>query len=463
MKRFTTQMRALIAGGLAICLWVDAGEIGVGQTQPSVLPQSQPSAVSADDLPDAMLHGELFAVVALDFKTGDKQAWYNAWAVVSGGTPTTRPLGPNDSLPPGIEQGLGPLYKIGAERFGYCVSLQNRAMVGTMGIRLAPGSNANAAIVSLNKSIRADFHFDQEGNWLINRQRLGTNSSVPALSLPISPRADEIRRDLNTWGDDVPVKVVYVTSDALKRNMMSGGSPPDEIAPVADLFWKAQFIYVGVRLGMHPAIRADWVAPDADGADAVIKQFAIASQRLKQPNNGTGIPPFMLLAFDQFQPVRKDNVVSLMLNQKDLSSLFMKIVAGMMSQQNSNPRSQAPPQTPVAADWAPTDPATDSAAAQMRLIVSAIIEYDRAHQSLPVSLDDLLADKLLPGAEVFHDPRTGKDNGFVYMKPPGVSKLSDITTAAKPAILYESKDGAADPNGLIGYADGYVGIGRGSH
>jgi len=448
-------MKRCVMHMLVICLWAIAGEIGLGQTQPS--------AMSADDLPDVMLHGELFAVVVDDFQAGDKLAWYNAWAEISGGVPTTQPLGPRDSLPPGIEQALGPFYKIGAERFDYCVSLQNGVMVGTMGIRLAPGSNADAAILSLNKSIHADFHFDQEGDWLVNRLRMGTDRPPPALIAPVSPRADEVRRELNSWGQDVPVKVVYVTSDALKRNMMNGGSPPDEVAPVADLFWKAQYLYIGARLGMHPAIRADWVAPDADGADAVIKQFTIMSQRLKQPNNGTGIPPFILTAFDQFKPVRRDNVVSMELNQKDLSSLFMKIVAGMMSQQNSGPQSPAPPQTPVAADWAPTDAATDSTAAQMRLIVSAIIEYDRAHQALPASLDDLLADKLLPGAEVFHDPRTGKDNGFLYVKPPGVGKLSDITTAAKPAILYESKDGAADPNGLIGYADGYVGAGGGSH
>ena len=114
----------------------------------------------------------------------------------------------------------------------------------------------------------------------------------------------------------------------------------------------------------------------------------------------------------------------------------------------------------MAADWAPTDAAVDSTSAQMRLILAGIIEYDREHQSLPASLADLVSDKLVPGAEVFHDARTGKDDGFFYVKPDGVTKISDIADRKKTGILFEGKDGNADPAGLVGYADGHVGMGK---
>jgi hypothetical protein len=425
------------------------------QTEPSVATQAV-APMTRDDLPDSALQGDLLAVAVFDLKTGDKTAWNNAWLVISGGKPTTRPLGPDDPLPIGLEQALGPIFKIGAERFIYAVSMRNGNTDLTIGFRLPEGASEDAANAWLRKNIPGSPGFEHDGAWLIKRITQQNGARPPAL--PVSPYADDVRQELNCWGDDVPVKVVYLTSDSLKKQMMRGGPPPDAIAPIINLYWSAKYVYIGGKLGAQPQVEMRWVAPDADGADAVIKELAATLGRLKEPNNGVGIPVPIVTAVAQFQPAREENVARLSLGQKELSGIFGAVIVASMSPQNGGQQNAM--QTPVAADWAPTDPATDSASAQMRLILAAIVDYDREHQSLPASLADLVTDKLVPGAEVFHDPRTGKDDGFIYVKPDGVTKLSNIADGKKTGILFEEKDGQADPAGLVGYADGHVGMGK---
>jgi hypothetical protein len=426
------------------------------QTESSATAQAV-ATMSVDDLPDSVLHGDLLAVVVLDLKGGDRTAWFNAVSVITGGRPTTRPLGPGDPLPMGMEQALGPIFNMGAERLVYVVSLRNGNADLAFGFRLADGTSDEAANAWLRKTLPANPKFEHDGAWLIKRvsQQSGTQPPV----LPLSPYADDVRRELNCWGDDVPVKVVYLSSEGVKKQVMRGGPPPEELAGIVNLYWKARYLYIGCKLGAQPQVEGRWVAPDADGADAVIKELAATIQRLKQPNNGPGIPTAIVTAFDQLKPVREGNIVRVQLGQKELSSIFAAVIAASMNN-SQNGGQQGAQQSPVAADWAPTDAAVDSTSAQMRLILAAIIEYDREHQSLPGSLADLVTDKLVPGAEVFHDPRTGKDDGFVYVKPDGVMKLSDIADGKKMGILFEGKDGEADRAGLVGYADGHVGMGK---
>jgi hypothetical protein len=453
------QIRGTIARLIIASLFAALPGISVAQTEPAA---TTPSAapMSADDLPNAALQGDLLGVAVFDLKTGDKTAWNNAWVVMTGGKPTTRPLGPDDPLPIGLDQAIGPIFKMGADRFVYSVSIRNGSADLTLGFRLPAGTSENAASAWLRKTIPGTTPFEHDGAWLIKRINQQSGGKPPVL--PLNPHADDVRQELNCWGDDVPVKIVYLTSDSLKKQMMRGGPPPAEIAAMANLYWSARYFYVGVKLGEHPQVEARWVAPDAGGADAVIKEFVATAQKLKQPGNAIGIPVFFGAALGQCKPVREDNIVRVSLGQKELSNIFAIVVAGSMAQNQNqqNGGQQFAQQTPVAADWAPTDPAIDSASAQMRLILSAIAEYDREHQSLPAALSDLVSDKLLPGAEIFHDPRTGKDDGFIYVKPEGATKLSDISGPAKTGILFEEKDGNADPAGLVGYADGHVGMGK---
>ena len=77
--------------------------------------------------------------------------------------------------------------------------------------------------------------------------------------LPLSPYADDVRQELNCWGDDVPVKVVYLTSDALKKQTMRGGPPPEELAGIVNLYWSARYLYIGCKLGAQPQIEMRWV------------------------------------------------------------------------------------------------------------------------------------------------------------------------------------------------------------
>jgi len=140
-----------------------------------------------------------------------------------------------------------------------------------------------------------------------------------------------------------------------------------------------------------------------------------------------------------------------------LANVFAAVLAASMSGGGGQGGQAA--QTPVAADWAPTDPGVDAASAQMRLILSAIAEYDQQNHALPATLDDLTKARLLPGPEIFHNPRTGKDNGFVYAKP-AAARLADIANPEKTAILFEEKNGNADETGLVGYANGKVAMGK---
>jgi hypothetical protein len=426
------------------------------QTQPTTTESYPP--MSADDLPDAALQGDLLGVAAIDFQVADKSAWNNTFLVLTGGRATTRPLGPNDPLPPALDQSFGPVFKMGAQRLIYGVSFYNGNTAITLCFRLADGTSEDAADAWLHKNLGNRKTFEHDGAWLVTRFTPQGGGAVPD-NRPVSPQADEIRQDINCWGDDVPFKVVYPTSNRLKEQFARNGPPPAAIADIYKLYWDAKYLYVGAKLGAEPQLEMRWVAPDADGADAVIKALAASLNNLKQPNNGIGIPTAFITPLAQLHPTREDNVVRVSLNRKDLTGLVTAFIAAAMTQQNTG-GSQNAAQSPVAADWAPTDVAVDSASDQMRLILSAIIEYDNEHQSLPASIADLTSAGLVPGPEIFHDPRTGKDDGFIYVKLDGVTKLSDIADRKTTGILFEEKDGQADRTGLVGYADGHVGMGK---
>jgi hypothetical protein len=433
------------------------GGICGAQTQPAA---TLPAAISplaapmtADQLPDSVLHGDLLAVVVFDLKTGDKTAWNNAMMVISGGRPTTRPLGPNDPLPMGLDQSIGPFFNMGAERVCAGVAVSNGNQVGTIAIRLRDGVGENAADKWLRQNANGA-KIDHDGQWIV--AQLDSNPAV-RISAPLSPQADDIREYLNCWGDDVPLKIVYLTSDPVRKQLMRGGPPPDAVAPMVSLYWSAKYLFIGAKLGVDPKLHVRWVAPDDVGADAVIKAFAETRVKLKQPNNGTGIAPALAQVLDQIQPVRQENVALVSLGEKDLANVFAAVLAASMS--GGGGQGQQAVQTPVAADWAPTDPAVDAASAQMRLILCAIAEYDRQNHALPATLDDLAKAGLVPGPEIFHNPRTGLDNGFIYVKP-AAAKVSDIPHPEKTAILFEGKNGKPDEAGLVGYADGKVAMGK---
>ena len=211
--------------------------VSFAQTEPSATTQAV-APMSQDDLPDVALHGDLLAVAVFDLKTGDKTAWNNAWLVITGGKPTTRPLGPDDPLPIGLEQALGPVLKIGAERFIYAVSIRNGNTDLTICFRLPDGASEDAANAWLRKNIPGSPGFEHEGAWLIKRITQQNGARPPAL--PVSPYADDVRQELNCWGNDVPVKVVYLTSDSMKKQLMRGGPPPEAVAKIVDLYWMRQ-------------------------------------------------------------------------------------------------------------------------------------------------------------------------------------------------------------------------------
>lgn len=432
-------MRKFLSVVIAAAALTWAGRC-VGQTQPTTAPS---------DVPDAALHGDLLAVCDIDLEKGDKTAWTNAWLVISGGKPTTRPVGPNDPLPIGLQQALGPVFNAGIVRLVFSVSVGNAGQNSTICVLLREGASEDAAIKGLRRILlEGNIVFEHEDHWLVTRP--GANGSPP----PLSPQADFVREALKSGGD-VPARIVYLTSEPVKRQLLKHGPPPAALREMANLYWSAKYVYVGITLGVHPQIEARWVAPDENGADEVIKAFQTARQMLKQPNNGMGLPAFFGQIADQFQPTREGNIARVVLGRRELTNIFTTVLMASMNGGNSGQDVQVQ-QQPVSADWKPVDPATDSAEAQMRLILAAIVEYDAAHQALPASLDDLLSDKLLPGAEIFHDPRSGKDKGFIYVKPAG-TKLADIGNRDKTAILFEDKDGHADEKGLVGYADGHVG------
>jgi len=438
------------------------GGIAVAQTQPAAtLPAAiSPPAISspvapltADELPDSVLHGDLLAVVVLDLQTGDKTAWNNAMMVISGGRPATRPLGPNDPLPMGLDQSIGPFFNMGAERICAGVAVANGNQVETIAIRLPVGSSDNLAVKWLRQNANAA-KIDHDGQWIV--AQLNSSPAVRT-SAPLSPQADDIRQNLNCWGEEVPLKILYLTSDPVRKQLMRGGPPPDPIAPMVALFWNAKYLFIGATLGVDPKVRIRWEAPDEDGAAAVIKGFAQARMKLKQPNNGTGIPLALVQVLDLIQPVQQQNAAMVSLGEKDLANIFAAVLVA--SSAGGGGQAGQAVQTPVAADWVPTDPGVDAASAQMRLILSAIAEYDRQNHALPATLDDLAKASLVPGPEIFHNPRTGKDNGFIYVKP-AAARLADIPNPAKTAILFEEKNGKADDAGLAGYANGKVAMGK---
>jgi hypothetical protein len=447
LPRFIFLLAAVALGG--VCL---------GQTQPSTLPAIPPGPpLTQDELPDAALSGDVYIAGLLDLQTGDKTAWSNAVMVITGGAPSTRPLGPNDPLPMGMDQTLGPLFKMGADRIAFTMSVEGNDPIIELCIRPHDAAGETAANEWLRKSARAGAKFTHEGSWLVTRLEANSGRQIRTTPPP-SPHADDVRLALNCCGDDMPIKVVFVMSDPVKHAMMQGGPPPPPLYTITDLYWAAKYIYVGGKLGADPSVEARWVAPDNDGADAVIKSLNDMHEKLKHSTgNLPGVIPFFSPILEQCHLVREDNVVRVSLDKMNLKSIFTGILIASMARQNSNGQ-QGVTQTPVSASWSPIDPATDAASSQMRLILSAITEYDHENNALPATLDDLVNAKLVPGPEIFRDPRTNTDAGFSYVRPDNITKLADIKSPAKTPILYEQKNGQPDQAGLIGYADGTVKI-----
>jgi hypothetical protein len=429
----------------------------VAQTEPSAPPAIV--AMTADELPDAALPTDLLMITCFDFKTGDKTAWTNAWLTISGGKPTTQPVADNAPLPIGLDGSIGPMIAMGAERVCYTLSIENGNKIVTLCVQLRPGASDAAALKWLRNNARNATKFEHDGPWLVVRIN-GSNGNLVSNTgaHPLNPNADVLRQALNCWGDDVPVKTVLTSSDSIKKQLMRNGPPPAVLGPIANLYWSARYIYVGAKLGSNPQIEARWVAPDEAGADQVIKSFNTLRTSLKQPDNELHLPAAFAAILDQFQPTRDANIASVSMDRKQLSTLFASVVAASMNANSRNTRASAPAQVgqqPVSPDWKPIDAATDSAMAQMRLILTAITEYDQDHQSLPNSLDDLVSANLLPGPEILRDPRSTSGKSFVYVKP-AAAKLADVPDHNKTAILLEDKEVQANERGLVGYADGHV-------
>jgi hypothetical protein len=453
-------MRHLLLALITIVIFPHFCANSVAQTEPAPAQPSVDAAqiapMSQDDLPDSTLRGDLLAVVVLDLSKGDKTAWTNTWMVISGGSPTTRPVPDDAALPIGLEQSLGPIFRMGAERVIYSVTQDGFNQDITLGFRLRQGTSETAADKWLRQNIGAAARFDHDGSWLITR--LNARNGAMAPSGELSPLAEQVREELNCWGD-VPIKAVYPNPSALKKALGRNGQLPSALAGMANLFWAAKYVYFGAELGAEPQVEMRWVAPDEAGADAAITEFSNMRQQLKVPSNGTGIPLPLVQVMDQFHPIREGNVARIALNKKDLSSVFTAVLVASMGGGGQAQQTEVH-QSHIDSTWKPMDATTDSASSQMRLILSAIAEYDEAHQALPGTLNDLVTDGLMPGPEIFHDPRTGQDNGFVYVRPDGVGKMADITSRDKTAILFEVKDGKPDEAGLVGYADGHVGNGQ---
>jgi hypothetical protein len=443
-----------VVSSFAVAIGIFCGR-SIAQTEPSTAPAVD--AMTQEDLPDSALRGDILGLVVFDLKAGDKTAWTNAALVISGGRPTTQPVSDSAPMPMGLDGALGPLFTMGAERLVYSVSVGNNKQNVMICIRLRPGFSEDGALKWLHRNIRTATKFDHDGPWLVLRINARNGSLISnAVDRPLSPQADEIRQDLNCWGNDVPVNAVYATGESVRKQLMRGGAPPPVLLPLANLYFSAKYIYIGAKLGAHPQIEARWVAQDENGAEQVITTLQILRTALKQPNNALNLPPAFGTILDQFQPKQEGNIVRISLNEKDLSNVFSAVIAASMSARNapSAPQAQVQ-QEPVSTDWKPIDPATDSAMAQMRLILAAIAEYDQDHQALPASLDDLASANLLPGPETLRDPRSSSGKPFVYIKP-AASRLADIPSRNTTGILFEDKEVQASEAGLIGYADGHV-------
>lgn len=85
----------------------------------------------------------------------------------------------------------------------------------------------------------------------------------------------------------------------------------------------------------------------------------------------------------------------------------------------------------------------------LRQIGLGLQTYVQTHGEFPESFEEL--DRHMPGTmALLANPRTGEDPGFIYEKPP---------RGAPPAttpVVWETFNGAKDPNGAVLYADGSI-------
>lgn len=156
------------------------------------------------------------------------------------------------------------------------------------------------------------------------------------------------------------------------------------------------------------------------------------------------------------RPQQQGKMVRLLINTQELAAVGKEMGPMLETMQRASDNRAAAERQAAKAPL--PEPTRAASAAQMRLVLQQIITFDRKNRRLPADLDELLRSGIVPDGGMYEmmNPRTNEERGYLYVKPQGANRLADIKDAGKTPILYESDEGKAAADSLIGYADGHV-------
>lgn len=280
--------------------------------------------------------------------------------------------------------------------------------------------------------------FEAAGAW--TRVVFGRDPATRPVAARTGPLADAL-----AIAGDPPLTWVILPNDTTRKEL--GGEVASLPAPLRDVLSQSlagRYVAITITLGDAPALQT--VAAMPDDASATRLEAAIAALA-----GNPQLAPFKAM-LEQAKPQRDGAIVRVSLDTANLAAITKAASPMLKAASEAQARQQRRASQPL------PEPAVSAAAAQMRLLLAQIKTFDEQKGRLPNDLDELLNSGLVPDSGIYEmmNPRTMEERGFIYSKPAGATRLSDIKTPATTPLLREALDGQAAPDSMTGFADGHV-------
>lgn len=395
----------------------------------------------AADLPERLFKEDVAQVWVVDLTRFSREQLRAAAKTV---------LGDKADVANVIEAGLMSLLQgpvdAGATGFAQASTRTNGTATMPMFFIEAKPENQQAVEQAVRKVFGQMTKLEGSGNWL-----MGTfgRSQTPA-TMPVLVESPLVREAFAATSDRALRHVMIPSEKERKEIAQEGKGEPETVRSFLAALVNSRYVALAVDLGEKPAIEAVACMPD-EAAAAKLVEAARALATTTDANLAAFKP---LLA--ALRPQQQGKMVRLLINTQELAAVGKEMGPMLETMQRASDNRAAAERQAAKAPL--PEPTRAASAAQMRLVLQQIITFDRKNRRLPADLDELLRSGIVPDGGMYEmmNPRTNEERGYLYVKPQGANRLADIKDAGKTPILYESDEGKAAADSLIGYADGHV-------
>ncbi len=320
-------------------------------------------------------------------------------------------------------------------------------------LQLRPGSDETAVRKMLTEHSKPEEmpKFAHVGSYLV---LYGHDQELPAAGS--AARAKIFAEAMAETGSQATLAIAFVPNDqvrALANVIPTAGISP-QLADVIPFVLKSRWAVIVASLGKSPGIGATIRAEDEAAAAYLTEKLKALSGDApsstddepkdpkakpvpKHPAPGGGPGDAAEIAAGAIHPVRHGTKISFSVQGAAMKRLAAALI-------------------PSAARAGQAAAAND-AADHLRALYTAFSLYVKAHNGvLPDNVQQLrpFLEKDQSLDELLKNPRTGSNPGFLYVKP--AARMAAIRDPVHTPIFYESRNGARDATGAVGYAGGGV-------